>query len=305
MAEFYKLEIGAWNTGTDELTLEQEAAFLRVVNAIRLYEQPLTTNLRVLAGFWRCNERKAGRLLRELVSAGKLRVEGGRIINERAVNEASTLRQSRVNKQLAGSLGGIESGKTRRNPLKGNDAGEAPASTRVEERREEKNDDDDCAGEREPSTPATPTTAPNAIKADDGGGDLRERMLRAMGADPISGITGPSARMIGTQTDMLLARKWVNELGLTEREIVAEVQSVMARKPDGAPPATFRYFSVAMQQVADAKAAPQLKPNPTGPQGQGPGQGAPQDGVFQTPRERRRDDRFRRIVLAAVEGSED
>ena len=142
MAEFYKHEIAKWNVATDDLTLEQEAAYFRVVSQIRLYERPFRHNLRVLSGIWRCNERKAKRLLKELIDAGKLTVESGFIIDEKAVDDASKLRQSRVEKQSAGRLGGIESGKARRKSLENNETGEAPASTREEKAREEKSIED-------------------------------------------------------------------------------------------------------------------------------------------------------------------
>ena len=90
MADFYKFEIANWNEGTANLSLEQDAAFLRVVNAIRLSGQPITYNIFVLCGLWRCNKRKAKRILAELVEAGKLMVEAGKIINEKAVDDAST-----------------------------------------------------------------------------------------------------------------------------------------------------------------------------------------------------------------------
>ena len=48
MAEFYKMNPALWNTGTDDLTLEQEAAFLRVINAIHLHDHPIKNNPRVL-----------------------------------------------------------------------------------------------------------------------------------------------------------------------------------------------------------------------------------------------------------------
>ena len=79
MAEYYKHEIAKWNVATDGLTLEQEAAYHRVVSMIRLYERPLANNPRVLAGMWRCNERKAVRLLSELVAAHLVEVNDGLI----------------------------------------------------------------------------------------------------------------------------------------------------------------------------------------------------------------------------------
>lgn len=106
MADYFKLNIGDWNVGTDSLSLEQEAAYLRVVSAIMLYEQAIPNNLRTLAGLWRCNERKAKRLLAELVEAGKLVVEGGKIHNPRALREAAEIRAARSAKRAAGRKGG-------------------------------------------------------------------------------------------------------------------------------------------------------------------------------------------------------
>lgn len=137
MAEYYKFEIANWDEGTAMLTLEQEAAYLRVINAIRLKDQPLTFNMFALCGIWRCNERKAKRLLGEIIAAGKLRIEDGKIINDKAVDDASNLRRLRADRVSAGSRGGVESGKSRSKPLENIDTGEAIASTREEKRREE------------------------------------------------------------------------------------------------------------------------------------------------------------------------
>lgn len=82
MAEYYKHNIAQWNMAAFGLSLEQEAAYLRIVTMGRLYERPMPHNLKVLCGLWRCNERKAKRLLSELIDAGKVKVHGGMIIDE-------------------------------------------------------------------------------------------------------------------------------------------------------------------------------------------------------------------------------
>jgi uncharacterized protein YdaU (DUF1376 family) len=132
LSEFYKMEPLRWDRGTDDLTLEQEAAYLRVCNAIYAADQPIRENYRLLAGMWRCNERKAKRLLAEVIATGKLRVEGGWIINEKAVEDVSKRRELRVKRQLAGHSGGIESGKSRAKPRGNKETTEASASTRKE-----------------------------------------------------------------------------------------------------------------------------------------------------------------------------
>jgi hypothetical protein len=243
VAEYYKHEIAKWNVATDDLTLEQEAAYHRVVSTIRLYERPLKHNLRVLSGLWRCNERKAKRILEELIEVGKLTIEGGLIVDEKAVHDASILRQSRVDKQLAGREGGIESGKSRRKALENNKTGEAPASTREEKAREEKsiNGGGDSASAPKRMTP-------------------RERILEAIGVDPVSGLTGRGGAQLGKQVDMIDAGKWVFDLGLSWDEIITEIRDVMSRKHDG-PPSSFKFFDAPMRRLAAAKAAPPLTPS--------------------------------------------
>lgn len=137
MAEYYKFEIANWNEGTASLTLEQEAAYLRVVNAIRLADQPITFNIHVLCGLWRCDPRVAKRLFQALVDAGKLRLEGGRIVNDKAVADATSLLATRQLRRTSGIAGGQASAKSRAKALKENDMPQASASTREEKRREE------------------------------------------------------------------------------------------------------------------------------------------------------------------------
>lgn len=137
MADFYKFEIANWNEGTANLTLEQEAAYLRVVNAIRLADQPITFNKHVLCGLWRCDPRVAKRLLQALIDAGKLRVEGDRLVNDKAVKDATSLLATRQLRRTSGIAGGQASAKSRTKPLENNNTAQASASTREEKRREE------------------------------------------------------------------------------------------------------------------------------------------------------------------------
>jgi uncharacterized protein YdaU (DUF1376 family) len=138
LSEFYKMMPLHWDRGTDNLTLEQEAAYLRICNAIYAADQPISENHRTLAGMWRCNERKAKRLLADLIEAGKVYVEDGWIKNDKALNDVSIRLELRVKRQLAGHSGGIESGKSRAKHLKTNDTCEANGSTRREVEEEEK-----------------------------------------------------------------------------------------------------------------------------------------------------------------------
>lgn len=224
VAEYYLHEIAAWNQGTDNLTLEQEAAYHRVVSMIRLYERPLKHNLRVLGGLWRCNERKAKRLLDELVAAGKVQIVSGEIVNEKAVEDASNLRQLRVERKSAGRRGGIESGKSRRKYLESNETGEASASTREEKAREEK------------SSVGKPTAAdapPDPVKV------MFDSGIFLLGR---AGIPEPKARsLIGKWLKAHGTETVIAALGTAQRQgaidPVAFVEGVFRFKPKAQSPA--------------------------------------------------------------------
>src|SRR5215208_3770723 len=87
MSRFYKHDPVSWNEGTNGLNLEQEAALLRICSAIYICDEPVRNNRFVLAGLFRCSTQKANRLLRDLVTAGKVRIVDGKIHNKRAEAE--------------------------------------------------------------------------------------------------------------------------------------------------------------------------------------------------------------------------
>lgn len=150
MSDWYKMNPFDWNDGTEELTLEQEAAYLRICHAIYISERPIRDNGFVVAGLLRCNERKAKRLVSELFALGKITIEGGLISNRRAAEEVSIRIRTRIERKSAGSRGGIESVKTRVKSLENNEVVGTFASTHVEpdKRRLEES--------REPLTPSKP-----------------------------------------------------------------------------------------------------------------------------------------------------
>ena len=87
----------------------------------------------------------------------------------------------------------------------------------------------------------------------------REAILQAIGVDPISGITGPSGRVIGTQADMAEVARWLDLPGITVPVILTEVRRIMAGKRDG-PPSTFRFFTKAIQRLSGEISRPALDP---------------------------------------------
>lgn len=137
-----------WNEGTDDLTLEQEGAYLRICNAIYISERPIRDNMFVIAGLLRCSDRKARRLVDDLVKAGKLFIEDGCIVNRRAVDEVSARVRLRMERQSNGSRGGSKAAEKRANALKDNEPPRANATSKkaAEEIRQEES--------REPLTPS-------------------------------------------------------------------------------------------------------------------------------------------------------
>ena len=138
MTEFYKMDPAAWDFGTAELSLEEEAAYLRIVNAIHKHKGPVPNNDRVLAGMFRVSTRKARSLLDALVMAGKLTVEDGKIWNFRARSDLVQRGFVSSSRAESGAKGGRTKAERSSNPLKTNETGLAIASPREEKRREEK-----------------------------------------------------------------------------------------------------------------------------------------------------------------------
>jgi uncharacterized protein YdaU (DUF1376 family) len=86
----------------------------------------------------------------------------------------------------------------------------------------------------------------------------RERLLAAMGADPISGLIGPNGRRLGTVADTVEAEKW-SAMGISlDRQcaVIAERCAAMRRNNPHWTPGRFAYFTGAMADLAAAKAAP-------------------------------------------------
>lgn len=291
MADFYKLEIANWNEGTAILTLEQEAAYLRVINAIRQNEQPITLNTFALCGMWRCNERKAKRLLGELIEAGKLSIEDGRIVNRKAVDDASALSRLRAERQSAGHRGGVESGKSRSNALTNNETGEASASTREEKSRVEENSSSrSSARESEKPDPDEPKKTAEIVILTPEADSLYDQVIAAVG---FNRSTMPAYWM--PPGAIIHVNRWL-ALGLTAEEIIATARHNRAAHKD--PPNGPKALDRAMQITASAKQMPDLMPiaAPSSAKGVRHDQSAQASD---------RNERMQRIILAAARGSTD
>jgi len=90
---------------------------------------------------------------------------------------------------------------------------------------------------------------------------FRDRILIAMGCD-VSGMTGRGGTWIGTEADMMEARRWLSDLGLTGQEVLTVVAEVMGQRRESGPPSKFRYFTKAMQRFAAEKAATSTRLSP-------------------------------------------
>lgn len=86
----------------------------------------------------------------------------------------------------------------------------------------------------------------------------REKLLIAIGADPVSGQIGPNGRRLGTLADTEEAAKW-SAMGLTldqQCAVIAERCAAMRRKDQHWTPGRFAYFTGAMADLAAAKSSP-------------------------------------------------
>ncbi|PQO23381.1 hypothetical protein C2I36_08015 [Rhodobacteraceae bacterium WD3A24] len=88
----------------------------------------------------------------------------------------------------------------------------------------------------------------------------RERLLEAMGADPVSGLIGPNGRILGRPSDMEVARRWSEELGLGIEDQLGVIREVMRFKDPTIEMRGFGYFTPAMRELASARNAPRLSP---------------------------------------------
>ena len=131
------MDPAAWDFGTADLSLEEEAAYLRIVNAIHKHDGPVPNLDRVLAGLFRTSTRKARALVEALIVAGKLFVEDGKIWNERARSDMVHRGFVTISRSESGAKGGRTRAENAAKSLKTNEPQQAIASSRIEENREE------------------------------------------------------------------------------------------------------------------------------------------------------------------------
>lgn len=116
--------------------------------------------------------------------------------------------------------------------------------------------------EQEQQRASAPT---DAAAAQDGPTD-REKLLAAMGADPVSGMIGPNGKKLGTMADTEEAAKWA-ALGLSIADqcgIIAEVMERQRMSRPGFTPKSFSYFTDAMADHKARRDRPVPEGSPTG-----------------------------------------
>lgn len=265
MTDFYKMDHSAWDFGTTNLSLEEEAALLRIINAIHKHKGPVPDNLRALQGLFRCSPRKAKALVEALIAAGKINREGGYLVNRRALSDLAQRGFVSVSRAESGAKGGRIRAINARKALINKEPSQANASSREEKRREDIGGGGGDVRERAretaerkpiPSEPPPPSLAQRKTQEPSARLTEREETLVAMGHDP-SGLSA-TGKFVGGQADMAEKRRW-SDLGLSHGQQLALIREVMASKHDG-PPVSFRYFSTAMQKLAGELARAPLQP---------------------------------------------
>lgn len=206
-----------------------------------IYEEngPVEYHVRRLSTYCGMREATFTKVVTTLIDLGKITLRDNRISNERAELEIA----KRANGLKFASAAGKASAEKRQQNQRPSPTTVAVPFNHTESDTDTELDGGGSAGARDlqPAEASQPKT-------------FREKMLEAVGVDPVSGLTGRGGAQLGTQADMLEARRWFTDLKLTPTEVLAVVAEAMQRKPDG-PPNRFSYFTKAMQRYAATKAA--------------------------------------------------
>ena len=221
--------------GTIGLPFEVKGAYSMLLDLIYMSGGKLYDDSRFIAGHLNCSVRAWNGYRAALITAGKIRVENGIISNFRADKEL-IIQRSFQDKQR----------KNASQPKKNNDLDKAMAQPKGS------HTDTDTEEEKKEQQPREEVPSSEADTTD------RERLLAAMGADPISGLIGPNGRRLGTVADTVEAEKW-SAMGISlDRQcaVIAERCAAMRRTNPHWTPGRFAYFNGAMADLAAARSAP-------------------------------------------------
>jgi uncharacterized protein YdaU (DUF1376 family) len=207
----------------------------------RIYEEngPVEYHVRRLATYCGMREQTFLKSVQSLIDLGKLTVAAGMLSNPRAEAEIAKRARDLENNSKAGKASA-----EKRQGKQGRGA------TDVQQPFNHTDTDTDTDKEQQPREAVSDASMPDQTH--------RERLLSAMGADPISGLIGPNGRRLGTVADTEEAAKWT-AMGLTidkQCAVIAERCAAMRGKNPTWTPGRFAYFTGAMADLAAAKAAP-------------------------------------------------
>jgi uncharacterized protein YdaU (DUF1376 family) len=154
--EYYRMEYEAWDEGTEELSLEDEAAYLRLCHQMYRRRGAVPNNLSSLGRLWRCHPNKARKLLQNLLDTGKITLtQDGHLTNTRVRQEIDHRETVLRRKSDAGKIGGARVRDKFRKPNEINGDDQADASQlkssipyiREDKRREEKRREEEYIGD--------------------------------------------------------------------------------------------------------------------------------------------------------------
>lgn len=222
--------------GTIGLPFEVKGAYSMLLDLIYMSGGKLYDDSRFIAGHLNCSVRAWNGYRAALITAGKIRVENGIISNFRADKEL-IIQRSFQDKQR----------KNASQPKKNNDLDKATAQPKGSHTDTDKEEEEKKEQQPRAEVPSSQADATS-----------RERLLAAMGADPISGLIGPNGRRLGTVADTVEAEKW-SAMGISlDRQcaVIAERCAAMRRTNPHWTPGRFAYFNGAMADLAAARSAP-------------------------------------------------
>lgn len=224
--EFYKMEYEAWDEGTDRLTLEQEGAYLRFCHQMYRRKSSVVDDKLVLARLWKCHPNKAARLRADLIELGKIAETGdGHLTNTRVTQELDTRETQSTQRSNAGKTGGRRSGEVRRNALKNNDADEAIASSKTNQRRGEERRDSEPNG----SGAGAPMNLLGGFRPPEGPApsdpDYWRKLAFSAGVQTIRRLTGK-----GDSAARTIVGKWMRDTRDDARRVIRAIEDAEAEQ---------------------------------------------------------------------------
>lgn len=132
--DWYKRDVRAALKGMATLTLEERGAYNTILDYLYLFDGPLEDDDTYIAGLIGCHANKWKAIKAVLIAKGRLRVEGGKVDDDRAVVERQGRHHIKAERTQAGHKGGVASGKSRKTAA----PTEANASTPSNQIREDK-----------------------------------------------------------------------------------------------------------------------------------------------------------------------